>query len=95
MVAGTGVGEILRWIREIAINWILKSDIQEPPGPFHTATGLKAGAEAAVHLMRLIFEYSSTKGVILVDANNAFNSINRKVALHNIQVAFPSLVRFL
>ena len=95
MVAGTGVGEILRWIREIAINWILKSDIQEPPGPFHTATGLKAGAEAAVHLMRLIFEYSSTKGVILVDANNAFNSINRKVALHNIQVACPFFSKIL
>ena len=33
---------------------------------------------------------SSTEAVILVDANNAFNSINRKVALHNIQVTYSS-----
>ena len=35
--------------------------------------------------MRLIFEDSSAKAVILVDANNTVNSINRKVALYNSQ----------
>ena len=56
MLAGRGIGEVLRRIRGVAINWILKGDIQKPPGPFQTATGLKAGAEAVIHLMRLIFE---------------------------------------
>ena len=41
-------------------------------------TGMKAGAEAAIHSMQLIFEDSSTEAVILADANNAFFSINRK-----------------
>ena len=78
-----------------AINWILKDDIQEFVGPLQTETGLKAGTEAAIHSMRLIFEDSSTEAVILVDANNAFDSINRKVALHNIQVTCPSFSKIL
>ena len=69
--------------------------MQEPAGPLQTGTGLKTGAEAAIHSMQLIFEDSSTKAVILVDANNAFNSIDRKVALHNIEATCPRLIRFL
>ena len=69
--------------------------MQEPAGPLQTGTGLKTGAEAAMHSMQLIFEDSSTKAVILVDANNAFNSIDRKVALHNIEATCPRLIRFL
>ena len=38
---------------------------------------------------------SSTEAVILVDANNAFNSINRKLALHNIQVTCPLFSKIL
>ena len=79
-----GVDEVLRRIMGKAIYWILKDDIQESAEPLETATGLKAGAEAAIHSMRPIFEDPSTEAVILVDAKNAFNSINRKVALHNI-----------
>ena len=56
---------------------------------------MKAGAEAAIHLMWLIFEDSSTQAVILVDANNAFNRINRKVALHNIQATCPLFSKIL
>ena len=61
----------------------MKDGIQEFAGPLQTAIGLKAGTEAAIHSVRLIFEDSSTEAVILVNANSAFNSINRKVALHN------------
>ena len=33
--------------------------------------------------------------VILVDASNAFNFLNRKVALHSIQYTFPPLALIL
>ena len=69
-----------------AINWILKEDIQEAAGPLQTDTGFKVGAEAAIYSMRTIFVDNSTEAIILVDASNAFNSLNRKVALHNIQI---------
>ena len=85
-----GIGEMLRRVMGKAINWILLEEIQEAAGSLQTATGLKAGAEAAIHAMRTIFEDPATEGVILVDASNAFNSLNRRVALHNIQISCPS-----
>ena len=45
--------------------------------------------------MQTIFEEPLTEGVILVDASNAFNSLNRKVALHNIHIACPSFSHML
>ena len=78
-----------------AINWILREDIQEAAGSFQTATGLKAGAEAAIHAMRTIFKDPTTEGVILFDASNVFNSLNRRVALHNIQISWSSFSRIL
>ena len=80
-----GIGEILRRIIGKSIGWVLSSDIQEAGGSLQASTGLKGGAEAAIHLMRDIFNENETDGVILVDASNAFNSMNRQVALHNIR----------
>ena len=85
-----GVGEVLRRIVGKTIAWVQKKDIQEAAGPLQTATGLQGGAEAAIHAMKTIFEYEDTEAVILVDASNAFNSLNRQAALHNIQIICPS-----
>ena len=35
--------------------------------------------------MRSIFDADDTDAVILVDASNAFNRLNKQIALHNIQ----------
>ena len=51
-----------------------------------TCAGHGAGAEAAIHAMRSIFEQEETDAVLLIDARNAFNCLNRNVALHNIQI---------
>ena len=64
-------------------------DIQQAAGPLQAATSLQGGAEAAIHSVKLIFEQDSTDGVIFVGASNAFNSLNRKAALHNIQIICP------
>ena len=84
-----GVGEVLRRIAGKCIGWVLRKDIQEAAGPLQTATGLQSGAEAAIHCMREIFADSDTDAVILVDASNAFNSLNRMAALHNVRVICP------
>ena len=78
-----GVSEILRRIIGERIAWTLKDDIQEAVGSLQTATGLKNGAEAAICSMQEIFANEQNDAVILVDAKNAFNSLNRNVALHN------------
>ena len=42
-----------------------------------------------MHSLRAIFE--SVDSVLLVDATNAFNRLNRQVALHNIQRLCPAI----
>ena len=84
-----GVGEILRRIIGKAIGWTLKTDVQIAAGPLQVATGVEGGAEAAIHAMREVFENNDCEAVILVDASNAFNSMNRMAALHNVQYTCP------
>ena len=73
----------------------MKNDIQEAAGPLQVATGLESGGEAAIHAMKEIFEDENYEAVLLVDANNAFNSLNRQVALHNIQYICPQFATIL
>ena len=50
-------------------------------GPLQVCAGHLAGCEAAVHAMRQVFDASDTNAIILVDASNAFNSLNWQAAL--------------
>ena len=45
--------------------------------------------------MREIYQTESTEGVLLVDADNAFNRLNRKVAINNIKNLCPAFHRYL
>ena len=44
--------------------------------------------------MRNIFEADETDAVLLIDASNAFNALNRAAALHNIRVLCPTLATY-
>ena len=44
--------------------------------------------------MREIFEEHDTDAVLLVDASNAFNSLNRQVLLHNIRYICPAMATY-
>ena len=81
-----GVGEVLRRIIGKVISWEFKTDFMEAATPLQTCAGFGAGAEAAIHSMRNIFDQDEHDGVILVDITNAFNCMNRKSALHNISI---------
>ena len=59
-------------------------------GPLQTCAGQVGGCEAAIHAMRRIYQIPSTEGVLLIDAENAFNRLNRSAALHNIKHLCPS-----
>ena len=41
-----------------------------------------------------IFEADETDGVLLIDASNAFNALNRQAALHNIRVQCPIIATY-
>ncbi len=45
--------------------------------------------------MREVYDSQQTEAVILVDASNAFNSLNREAALRNIQRLCPSLSKII
>ena len=45
--------------------------------------------------MRKLFQHPETEGVLLVDVSNAFNSLNRRPALHNVSSLCPPLMHIL
>ena len=89
------IGETVRRIIGRAILSIIKASIMEAAGPKQLCAGQEAGCEAAIHAMRDIFENKNSDAVLLVDASNAFNSLNRENALRNIQKLCPSLATVL
>ena len=55
---------------------VVRDDVGKAVGNLQVCAGQQAGGEAAVHSMRKIFEEVDCHAVLLVDASNAFNSIN-------------------
>ena len=81
-----GVGEVLRRIIGKTITSFLKEEIKEAAGSLQVCAGHSGGAEAAIHAMSHVFEEEGTDGIILIDATNAFNQMNRAIAMHNLQI---------
>ena len=52
---------------------------------------LTIGGEAAIHAMYSTFEIEDMNFARLVDASNAFNSLNRAVTVHNTRILCPSV----
>ena len=90
-----GIGEVVRRIIAKAILSIVSGDVQYAAGSLQLCAGQKAGAEAAVHAMNKAFNKSDCEAILLVDASNAFNSLNRHVALRNIRALCPPLATVL
>ena len=90
-----GIGEVARRIIGKAIVRTISNEIQEATGPLQTCAGHLSGCEAAVHAMHQVFENAEAEGVILVDATNAFNCLNRQTALLNIKHLCPALSKVL
>ena len=73
---------------------ILKHDVIDASGSLQVCAGLKCRSEAAIHAMRKMFEADGNDAVLLIDASNAFNSLNKSAALHNIRILCPTLATF-
>ncbi len=81
-----GICEVLRRLIGRAIPSELKDDFKESAGPLQVCAGHKVRAEAPIHALQEIFQEENTQGVLLIDASNAFNSLNWNVALHNTKL---------
>jgi hypothetical protein len=88
-----GVGECLR--RMIGKNVMEQTglSLKEECGSDQLASNLEGGIEGAVHAMNEIYSQMADLedgfGVLLVDAKNAFNIMNRKAALWNALHLWP------
>src|SRR5579863_5413915 len=89
-VRPVGIGEVPRRIIGKSIMAILKLDVMTAAGATQLCAGQEAGVEAVIHAMLQLFEADETDAV-LVDAENAFNLLNRAVALHNIRFICPAI----
>ena len=84
-----GISEVLRRLIGKAALSVLKPYIREVAGNKQLSAGHEAGCEAAIHAIRKMFTDHECEGLLLVDAENAFNELNRQTALRNIQVLCP------
>ena len=90
-----GIGEVLRRIIGKAVISIIKPDILESAGSLQLCAGLPSGCEAAVHALTEIYAKDSSDAILLVDASNAFNALNRKALLHNIRYICPPMATYI
>jgi len=80
-----GIGDTARRIIAKAVLYVVRPDVQEASGCIQLCGGQIAGIEAMVHAVRKAFKSEESIALLLADASNVFNSLNRQVALHNIR----------
>ena len=68
-------------------------DVIQSVGSLQVCAG-QDGCESLIHAMRAICEDQLAEIDLLVDTSNAFNSINRNVFLHNVEVICLSIARY-
>ena len=87
-VRPTGVGEVIRRIIGKTIVSCIQTDLKQLGGNQQLCVGQHCGIEHALHSLRANFD--ENEAVLLVDATNAFNLLNRKLALENIKILCPA-----
>ena len=87
----TGVGEALWCITAKLVLPAIQEDTTASVGLLQVHAGHHAGYEAPLHAMHSIFDEENTDAVLLIEAGNAFNTLNRKVILHNILIICPAI----
>ena len=83
-----GVGEVLRRIIGRTNVSCIQTDLKQLGGNQQLCMGQRCGIEHAIHSMRANFD--ENEAVLLIDATNAFNLLNRKLALENINIICPA-----
>jgi hypothetical protein len=86
-----GICETHRRIISKSILAVTRADLRDAAGAEQLCAGQIAGIEAAIHSIRSAFSNDETEAILLVDATNAFNTMNRQVALINARQLCPSL----
>ena len=98
-VRPNGIGETLRRILGNAVCLATHIDATMVCGSNQLCAGLSSGIEGAIHAMHSLFvanqDLSSSWGVLMVDARNAFNCLNRVAMLLHVCMLWHHCSRFL
>ena len=86
-----GVGKVIRRIVGKAILSVIKPMVVDNAGFQQLCAGQESGTEASIHSLREILDEDDTDGVLFLDASNAFNTINRKAMINNLQHTCPTI----
>ena len=86
-----GIGEVIRRITGRIIVDCIRQDLKSLSGNMQLCLGQKCGIEQAIHSIRHSFDHPENEAILLNDAKNAFNVINRRTALENVKALCPSL----
>ena len=89
------VGEVFRRIIGKAVARVLEWDVLDSTVPLQLCIGVPSACEAAIHAMDSLIRGTDVEAILLVDASNAFNALNRKAAMHNIRWCVLHLAGFL
>ena len=79
-----GVCKIICRVIGKAILLVVGGDIQSVTGAIQLCAGLLGVCDAAVHAMQKLDDDDDADTVLLVDATNAFYSLNIQTAFHNV-----------
>ena len=92
-----GVGDVLDRLCAKVMIEVTGDDVQHACLADQICSGLKSGIEASIHAFSDFFkaEAPNGSGLLLVDADNAFNSVSRPAALWNARVLWPRCSRYL
>ena len=86
-----GIGEVLRRITGRIIIDCVRQDLTSLGGNMQLCLGEKCGIEHAIHSLRHSFDDPENEAILLIDAKNAFNVLNKQTALENVKALCPSL----
>ena len=90
-----GIGESLRRLISHVVCMASRDDMELMCGSDQLCTGIRVGIEGAIHAVGELYENSESDwGLLLIDATNAFNSINQKALLWNIRYLWPTASRY-
>ena len=84
-----GIGEMPRRICAKAVLVITRPDIKEASANANLCGGQEAAVQAIFHAVTELFEGDECDAVLLADANQGYQRLNRKVALHNLNIICP------
>ena len=72
----------------------MRNDVIDCTGCLPVCGGQEAGIEVVVYSLKAMYNNEINDAVLLVNASNAFNSLNREVFLHNISYICPVISVF-